>query len=302
MFEIPREPLWKIFTPEILVNLQRAASTDRLAFRLDALGSGGLNPSCRNKRLRAVKSAWEAYLSAAFACGLFEGPHGIDLRNRLTGIDDANFRSAMSECFAVWYFAGHMELEVEPRPKGRKRNQLEFSLKQADGDIKVEVKAPHRAVTKSFWWGDDSDLLESALQAANKQFSESDRNLLVIVPDLRISVFQVRTQIERAFIGEEVILVPIDLTTGDPAGPDRLAFKENGRLVKRWAAENGKTSHARFTRVAAILCLEERKHETEIRPSALIVHNPNARRPLPKSIWPEIPEFFFRRRERLGVV
>jgi hypothetical protein len=89
---IPKEPLWEIFTREIITNLYRAKPSDWLTYRLEVLQSGGLNPSSKNKRLRAVKSAWEAYLSAAFACGLFEGPDGTDLRCRLTGLDDANFR------------------------------------------------------------------------------------------------------------------------------------------------------------------------------------------------------------------
>lgn len=89
MFEIPREPLGEIFTPKILATLQRSASTDWLSYRPDVLRADGSNP--RNKTLRTVKSAWEAYLSAAFACGFFEGDHAEDLRQRLTGIDEVNF-------------------------------------------------------------------------------------------------------------------------------------------------------------------------------------------------------------------
>jgi hypothetical protein len=183
---IPEEPLWEIFTQEVITNLYTAKPSD---WRLDVLQSGGLNQSSRNKWLRVVKSAGEAYLSAAFACGLFEGPDGTDLRCRLTGLDDANFRSALSECFAVWYFAGRLRLEIEPRPGGKRRNPLEFLVKLPDGNIKVEVKAPRREIKGKSWWGNDSASLQGVLQKANKQFSPYDCNLLVIVPTLRVPVF-----------------------------------------------------------------------------------------------------------------
>jgi hypothetical protein len=125
------------------------------------------------------------YLLAAFACGLFEDPHGADLRARLTGSDDENFRSAMSECLAAWYLAGRLRLRVEPRPEGRPGHPLEFVIKLSSGDINVEVKAPYRQITDDAWWGDDADLLQSVLRNANKQFEAGARNLLVIVPELR---------------------------------------------------------------------------------------------------------------------
>ena len=71
----------------------------------------------------------------------------------------------------------------------------------------MEVKAPYRPLTEEFFWGDDSDVLEGALKEANKQFAKGQRNLLVVHPRVRLSIFPefCRTPIERAFIGEEVI-------------------------------------------------------------------------------------------------
>jgi hypothetical protein len=63
-----------------------------LDFRVRVLAAGGLNPSADCQALRAYKSAWEVYLSAAFACGLLDGEHGRDLRERLT--------HALGRCFA----------------------------------------------------------------------------------------------------------------------------------------------------------------------------------------------------------
>jgi hypothetical protein len=113
--------------------------------------------------------------------------------------------------------------------RGQTGLPLEFAIKLAHGNIKVEVKAPFRPMTESFWWGDDFGPLENALVGANKQFKRGDRNLLIFVPQLRISVFTLRTQIERAFIGEDVIRIAIDTRTGWPAGLDHFVFKESRR-------------------------------------------------------------------------
>jgi hypothetical protein len=216
IFDVPNEPLWAIFTPQVIDTLQGVQNpSDFLVFRLRVLAAGGSNPSTwPEQAFRAYKSAWEVYLFAAFACGLFENPHGADLKARLTGTDDENFRSAMSECLAAWYFAGRLRLRIEPRPEGRPGHPLEFVIRVPAGDINVEVKAPYRPITDDVWWGDDADLLQSALRSANKQFEAGASNLLVIVPTLRVSVFERRTAIERAFIGETIIQIPIDTRTG----------------------------------------------------------------------------------------
>jgi hypothetical protein len=277
-----------VFTPEVVAELQQVKSpSERLLTRLAILHAGGLNPSPLNRELRAFKAAWEVYLTAAFAIGLFEGPHGADLRARLTGTDDDNFASAMSECFAAWYLAGVRRLQLRPRPAGRGARCLEFAIKCEGGDINVEVKAPYRPLTESFWWGDDSELLEGALREANKQFAKGERNLLVVHPRLRLSIFPqfCRMPIERAFIGEDVIRIPLNPTTGGPAGPAYTAFNESGRLLKRWP-------EPRYTRISAALFIREDQENGEVRPRALFVHNPNTEMPLPREMWQGIPEFF----------
>src|SRR5215470_14819268 len=101
---VPQEPLWDVFTPEVITKLRQIRSpSDRLQNRLAIIAAGGLNPSQLNRELRAYKAAWEVYLTAAFAIGLLEGEHGKELRARLTGSDDDNFWPALSECFVAWY-------------------------------------------------------------------------------------------------------------------------------------------------------------------------------------------------------
>jgi hypothetical protein len=161
---VPSEPLWAIFTPDVIRRLSLVGNPSRdLDFRLQVLAAGGLNSHIpRGQALRACKAAWEVYLFAAFACGLFDGTHGADLRSRLTGVDDDNFRSAMSECLAAWYLGGKRKLPVEARPEGRPGHPLEFVVKISDGDIGVEVKAPYRPITSDFWWGDDAEACKAS--------------------------------------------------------------------------------------------------------------------------------------------
>jgi hypothetical protein len=285
---VARDPLWDLFTPEVLEELRRQRSrnsTSMLAFRLQVLAAGDSGYNDRDLALRAYKSAWEAYVFAAFACGLLGGIHDVDLRARLTGIDDDNFRSAMSECLAVWYFAGHRGFHVRPRPKGQGNHVLEFLLIVPEGDINVEVKAPHRPTPIDYWRGDDSDLLEAALRLANRQFQPCDRNLLVLIPELPIPLFGHRTPIEKAFIGEAVVQIPIDERTGNQAGFERIFFKEVGNFKKRWP------SNPRFTRVGAVLALEEYIEHACVKHRAIIVHNPHATHNLPRHLWAGIPEF-----------
>jgi hypothetical protein len=294
LLDAPNEPLWAIFTPKVIAALRRVENPSRLLdFRLSVLGAGGLNSAAGpGQVLRAYKSAWEVYLFAAFACGLFEGAHGADLRARLTGTDDDNFRSAMSECLAAWYLAGRRRLRIEPRPEGRPGHPLEFVLAIPDGDINVEVKAPYRPITGDVFWGDDADALQQALRAANKQFEAGARNLLVVIPQLRVSIFEWRTPIERAFIGETVIQIPIDTRTGGPAGPTTFPFKQSGDFAKTWRSPQGEAKWIpRHTRVAAALFLDDYADGREVKHRALIVHNPNASVPLPRDLWSDIPEF-----------
>ncbi len=280
---MPAEPLWDVFTPQALDTLRKRSPADQ---RLAVLASGGLNTEFPNRLLRKDKAAWEAYLTAAFVCGLFEGDSGADLRARLTSPDVANFRGAMSECLAVWFIAGKRRLPVRARPEGAGRSILEFAIVAGNIEVKVEVKAPFRELDSSFFWGDDSDALEGALTSANRQFRPDEVNLLVIVPSLRLDIFPLgnRRPIEKAFIGEDFIQIPIDTRTGGPAGPHALVFKEVGRLTKRWP-------EPRYTRVGAALLLGEIEGRDAIEHRALLVRNPNAINPVGSDLFSGVPEF-----------
>jgi hypothetical protein len=147
----------------------------------------------------------------------------------------------------------------------------------------------------AFGGGDDSDVLQSMLHAANKQFKKGARNLLIVIPWLRLPVSDNwRVPIERAFIGGTVIQIPIDTRTGGPSGPAGFPFKQSGDFMKAWPAkadQNTVQREPRHTRVGAVLCLNDYNDGAEVKHRAFMIHNPNAAAPLPRHLWPGIPEF-----------
>jgi hypothetical protein len=293
---VQKEPLWDIFTPDVVASWRRMPNpTESVKLRLKVVGSGGLNPNFPNRPYPAYKAAWERYPFAAFACGLFQGPHGKDLRARLVAPSDDNFRSALSECLAAWYLAGRLHLPLRPRPAGQGQRVLEFIIEHVGGNINVEVKAPNRAIRANaeFFCGGDEDLLESALDHANRQFPRDTRNLLVIVPSLRLPVLETREEIEKVFIGEHYIQIPIDPLTDGTAGEERIIYRDDvGKFTKPWPSKKSAFG-PRFTRVGAALFLDDDyvEHGT-VSPKALIVRNPNALKSLPRDLWGSVPEFF----------
>jgi len=263
-----------------------------LKFRLRVLDTQGL---ATNHDLRKVKAAWEAYLDTAFGIGLFDDPHGLDLRSRLTSSQDDDFRSAMAEYMAAWYLAGKLRLTLQPRPPGRRNRVLEFRVTNTEIAINVEVKAPHREITNDFWWGNDSDLFQQALETANKQFPDDVANLLVLAPQIRIPVYSQRTQLIRAFLGELVISIPIDTRSGGPAGPERNVFKPSGHFVKKHGATLSKVDGIpRFTRVSAVLSIEETAGAYSIEHQTFLLHNPYAKMPISEKPWEVMPQLVLR--------
>lgn len=257
-----------VFTPEVLEKLRSKNNPSQaLLHRLKVLTASGAEPQDSRWRewvraLRKRKAAWEAYLTAAFGIGLFDGEHGKDLRSRLRSPKDENFRSGITECMAIWFLAGKRRLSVEPRPIGRTGRLLEFCIKHTRGDINVEVKAPYRSIDYNnvFQWGDNSNLLQKSIESANKQFRGDVRNLLIITPNFWPRVYSLRGQITRAFFGEPVITFPVDPRSGGPAGPITDTFKSSGHLLET-RLPSGKPfkpdNSPRFTRVSTILCIEE---------------------------------------------
>ena len=305
---MPRNVLRKVFTDDVVAQLCSVRSlTKDLKFRLSVLGVGGSHPiePYRRKLLcdyRKRKAAWEAYLIAAFAVGLFDDEHGRDLLSRLRSKDDANFRSAMAECMSAWFLAGKRRLTVEPRPSGRPNHPLELCIRHAEGDIHVEVKAPYRLMVNSVYIGDGSGRLQDAVESANKQFGKEVPNLLIIAPVFFPTVFDMRSQITTAFFGDLAISIPFDKNAGQADGPPSHRFKPSGHFLEtqRPGGKPFKPDRSpRFTRVSAVLCVEELEIPTQVIHRALVVHNPHAQHPISEDIWSGIPQFVQREGEMI---
>ena len=292
-----------VFTPAVRARWRSETNpSSRLQDRLHALDATGIYPSApeinhRVRHWRARKAAWDVYLTAGFACGLFEGKHGEDVRQRLTGVDDDNFRSAMSECLTCWFFAGKLRLSVDPWPKGQKGRVPDLLVHTREGELHVEVKAPYVApvVANTWWGGNDAHVLGKSLKQASKQFARERRNLLVLVPSLRIPVYAERHQLIEAFFGTVKIVVPIDLTGSGQSLPGAHSeFFPDGHFLKVWKDER------HFTRVGGVLCIEERIQERGdsdspdwqlwVDHSAVVVHNPYSRYDVSSVAWEPFPQ------------
>lgn len=293
--------LKEIFSKTVRDKWRADLSSEELRQRLEILEASGPEPSDPYKKtylkyLIKRKSAWDTYLSSANTLKLLDGEYGKDLIARLQDPNYDNFRSAMAECMAAWFLAGKLKFQLTPRPKGRKNNNpLEFLIKSNDDEICVEVKSPYRDATVG-GWGDGSDLLQAALESANKQFKPNVANLLAIIPEFPLSVFSYRRQLTTAFFGNQAIVIPINTQTGGPAGPETIEVIASGHFLRR-TLPSGKPFKAngdpRFTRVSSVISIEETINEglSYVEHNALVIHNPYSTKPLSREIWKDIPQF-----------
>lgn len=264
----PEYPLREVFAPVILSRLHSASNPTRsLLYRLDVIEACGPYPFDPHKALnlrylRAKKAAWHAYLYTAFACGLFEGERGKELRGRLTSANDDDFRSAMAECMACWFLAGKLKLPVSPSSPGRDGRELDLGVELPDGSAGVEVKAPYRPLPEEqVHWGDDSDLLKQCMDTANKQFTDECPNILFLVPYLRNrSLLEWRFPLIKAFYGQEKLTFTVDTRTGSAVGPVENRFFPDGKFLSR-ERPRGRLlkpdGSPAFTRISAVMCVQE---------------------------------------------
>ena len=272
-----------------------------MRFRLEVLEACGPEPTdqilARQLRMRrAKKAAWEAYLTAAYSCCMFDGTEGNDLKASLTGIGDDNFRSAMAECMACWFFAGSLKFNVIPKPCGRNRKKLDLLVRHNGLEINIEVKAPYWGETVDLNLGIDSERFAQCLKKANTQFSDNSKNILFIAPKYPTKLFKYRDPLVQAFYVVEGISVPMDMQVVSPVGPARVISRPEGKFLKKFREKDGVPCYTRdgipcHTRVGAVVCVEEFYRESEsgvyIDHYCLVLHNPYTKDPIPIDIWPE---------------
>lgn len=329
----PANVLREVFTEDVR-NEWRKRPDQELIDRLEVLCACGPYPSDaaarhRLRRLRARKAAWETYLFTAYACGMFEGDRGSDLRGRLGSKHSDNFRSAMAECEVCWFLAGRMRLPIQPRATGRNARNLEMRVVCEDDEFGVEVKAPHRdPPLKGIWCGDDSDKIAQAMAAANKQFDKQTPNLLFIVPTLRNRMFSQRHDLLKAAFGHSVITWQVSSSTAEYR-PAHDEFQRDGKFLNT-ERPGGKLlkpdGFPAYRRISVMVCIEEHLAEKYPLPSpffvlddhlrnsfwpdykrvchqhfgedndiwidhdVLVIHNPYAYHPVPPEMWREFPQ------------
>lgn len=333
-FDPPGDILAYVVPPEVR---QRWAErpTPHIRWRLAVLSACGPYPTDISRahtvrRLRAQKAAWDAYLFTAFACGLFHGERGEDVLARLRSRADEDFRAAMAECLACWFFAGHMQLPLDPVAEGRSERNLDMRVLVDDQEVGVEVKAPFRERPEGAWSGGESDKIAQAMQSANRQFRDDQPNILVLVPELRVPLHRHRDQLLRAAYGSSRLFVPINLETGETENPFE-DFVADGQFLNRERPggkplkPDGLPGYRRISVVVSIeevvrdrhpmpdlrlfLCGEQLVHQlwpywdeartlhfsednrAWVEHEVLILHNPHAYHPLRSEVWTPFPQF-----------
>jgi hypothetical protein len=271
----------RLYTPEVLSRLagiKRVPSEDAAADSVrqrHIIFSGEELPG---HALRVRRAAWWMYLEHAASVGLFDEE---DLRQRLVDVDDENFRGALAECVANWYFAKRLGVDLR-RHEGDGARHADF---EGAGDLHVEVKAPYVPVPGPRFSGDDAAVLRHCLQEAGRQFKKNIVNVVVVVPLLRTPVWMDPDQLVKATIGEWAIVVPVSLDPAVPAPPRTMRFLPRGKLA---ALHDGGT-RTHLTRVSALACIEEEtmlgKEGVVLRHYVHVVHNPFAANPLAPTLF-----------------
>ena len=279
----------RLFSPEViehLANVNRPAASEwdsagvpvRERHRVLAASEG-------NGWWAAWRTAWADFLEAAELCGLLTDP---ELLGNLTGDGDEQFRGAMAECLAAWYFATYLGMEVMAKPEDKSSKNVDLLVKTQDGEFFVEVKAPHVPRISSHVAGDDTEVLVRCIKAAGRQAKKGRCNLLVVVPLLRTPLSFYRDQLLGATVGQMVWKVPVSLERGVEPPPAEVVFKQDGKLAR--LRPSGGSFSTDLTRIGAVLSIELRMTEDEeerrqVEPFVLAVHNPFAECPIqPESL------------------
>lgn len=334
-FAPPEDVLDYVFSEE---TKQRWAerNTPNVQWRLRVLGASGPYPSDSTRAneircLRAKKAAWDTYLYTAFACGMMNDERGADILARLRSNADDDFRSGIAECLACWFLAGRMRYALDPIAVGRDGRNLDMRILIDNVDVGVEVKAPYRErPVKGGWTGGESDKIAQSMDAANKQFRDDRPNILILVPHLRIPMYQSRDDLLHAAYGFSQLAIPINFDTEETGDPYEQ-FVAGGRFLNR-QRPGGKPLKPDglpgFRRISAVISIEETIVERHPMPDlglflcdkklvhdlwpawdearqlhfsdsnrawigheVLVLHNPHAYQPLDLDIFSEFPQF-----------
>lgn len=239
---------------------------------------------------RAVHAAWETYLDAGFAGGLFEGVAGQDRLQRMRSGDPYQVWGGMAECLAYWYFAGRLGLRIKPVGLKAQRSP-DFQLELPGGKtVMVEVKAPVLLSRDGGGWVEAfSGAVLERMRDAVGQFSRGDANLLVCVPRFSVPIWTSRKSAVAVFYAQSVLRAYINQETGAAIDKPKAAVSYAGAFLKRYPPSGDR----RFKRIGAVMTIEEdgETRQSRILPRCsvihrvVVMHNPHAVVPIPSGVW-----------------
>jgi hypothetical protein len=293
-----RDVLTDIFTDEIIGRLRKcAANSPSAEFRCRVLSLPDKqvnqqgSAACEQQVYEQTRDRWNRWIARAIAAGLFQEPHGAELKSRLTGIDHDGFRSALAECMTCWALSSELGLQVQPRPSGRGGCVLEFAVQTNHAEISFEVKSPRFRGSSLFGPAPEESAaalkvysgafaMRAALRSANRQFARARRNILVIaLPEIEKGPAAMLFErwpasLIRAFYGE-----PRDYGSIGAANQ----FAAQGIFLTRHRGV------PRFTRISAVIGLEDSGCYPKLQ--AAVLHNPCSQNPVDSSIFGEWRQF-----------
>ena len=259
----------------------------------EGLGPSDLESHSAHKRFRMLRAAWDAYFSASFLLGMFEGEAGNDLLSRLRSKDHRQHWQAMAECIVAWFLAGKMNAGVSPRAKTDKGKVPEFRVELGGDHFFVEVKAPFRVLPLSVGLSHSgAEALRGSLEKANKQLPDDKGNVLFLLPKVGQHGTDItcRNDLVRLLFGRSVIQATYNRRTGEMRDLGVVLKSDGGFLnLVKGGTEPG------FTRISLVIMLKRSPvYRSEpgmsyMEHSLYVVQNPNARHPLSLEPWREWP-------------
>lgn len=312
--------LQRLIPVKILQNwLRRFPNDDELSYRVDVLEASGL-PSDRERNwkeyqdlCRKMRHAWNVYVASSDTLGVLSADH----KRKLQSPDWDQFHSALDEAMTAWYLCGVQKAAlVEKEPQGNCRHRLELSVQKGGQIINVEVKSVRTPSPEEWeklsawkargskgkcplsktrqtmydpdfgvWYGDNSGLIKEAVENAGRQFKKEEANVLVVVPSFRKPLWQSRVQLIHALFGFQAF----SFSVGNGSAPCNVTpvFKPNGHFIRQHKGE----PQPRYTRIGAVVSIEERLVPQGIIHEVLVVHNPNALCPIEKVVFESVPQF-----------
>ncbi|MBK8214351.1 MAG: hypothetical protein IPK71_11435 [Myxococcales bacterium] len=175
---------------EYLAATPAPAHAEHVRHRHDVLsahgrGAGEAAHVRRQRRLRSQRAVLDAYIEAAYVCGVLDG----HLTERLRAIDPGAHASAVATCLACWVFGGMLACRVSSRG-----GEGALGVSSLSDTYAVEVRVPEASV-------DGVPEIASALELAPRPLAPQPKNLLVLVPRARTHRID-RAEVERALVGD----------------------------------------------------------------------------------------------------